>query len=143
MGIGNLRHLAVDFKQRGADVHCHIHGGAHRADDDGGKDDALQVDGIGFVEQRNIHRFVVEVAGQLHQLVHDDRQDAGDGDPSGTAQRRCQAFFARSADQRKGHGDDEQAGDDRDGIGVVACQNGRDKDDKNCQTGQHQREDGH
>ena len=69
----DIRNFLLDLKQSGGDVHRHIHGGAHRADDDGGEDDRLQVDRVAFVEQRDVQRLLVQVPGQLHQVVHDDR----------------------------------------------------------------------
>ena len=37
----DVRHLLLNLEQGGGDVHRDVHGGAHRADDDGGKDDRL------------------------------------------------------------------------------------------------------
>ena len=75
-------------------------------------------------------------------MVHDDRQDTRHHHAASTAQGGADALFAGAADQCQGHRDGVQAGDDGSDVGVAPGKDGGHKDDKDCQAGEGQREDG-
>ena len=81
----NIRDFAVNLEQGGSDVHCNVHGCTHRADDDGGKDDCTQIDRRRFIEQGNVHGFIVEISGQLHHMIHKEGKNSGNHDTAGTS----------------------------------------------------------